>query len=108
MDKTDSFSMLRVFSFHFRATRPPLPPAERLPVYRRIHDLDLLDALVREAEWPLPTLPSDLRPLPLQLPTAGPHRPPPYRPGPGFNPKQMRLRVFFFTRSVHVRLEKGF
>jgi len=52
---------LRVFSFHFRATRPPLPPAERLPVYRRIHDLDLLDALVREAEWPLPPRPDRVR-----------------------------------------------
>jgi len=49
----DPARCLRVFSFHFSATRPPLPPAEELPVFRRLEDMALLEVLTREAEWPL-------------------------------------------------------
>ncbi|MCC5848548.1 MAG: helix-turn-helix domain-containing protein [Verrucomicrobia bacterium] len=49
----DPARCLRVFSFHFSATRPPLPPAEKLPVFRRLEDMALLEVLTREAEWPL-------------------------------------------------------
>lgn len=49
----DPSRCLRVFSFHFTATRPPLPPVDQLPVLRHLEDMALLETLTHEAEWTL-------------------------------------------------------
>ncbi len=43
---------LRVLAFHFQHCADPLPPPDSLPAYRRIRELNWMELLAREAEWP--------------------------------------------------------